>query len=220
MATYQTRFANNFMNTNLPMLEDNSGGAGNNWCSSQWQAKASQMANNIMYYWGLAKDDGTEPKYSYKCNNSYMNLWGLLGGGTIKYYYGVGHAITIYEGRELVNCEEIETLELYALQKKESADLRLTTMSAFGGAAAKNAKIDSRKWQIVYDWAASVRVSSDGINFDSCAEEGLTDVYNEAAAALAADLNKMGKPLDPTLLLGIVGVGVLGSILVINKSIR
>jgi len=217
MSTYQERFEQNFMSTSHPYITDNAGNASGNWCASRWSAKAAKMASDIMYYWGLAKE-GNEPRYPYKCG-SIGNLYGLFGIKT-RYYYGNGYPISVFEAREMIDCEKIETLEIYALTAMESADLRLTTMGSMGGSAAKNAKMDRRKWEIISDWTTSVRGTSDGEGFDTCAEEGLASVYDEAAEALEKDLNKMGKPLDPTLLFALIGGGVLASVLIINKAVR
>jgi hypothetical protein len=217
MSTYQERFEQNFLSLSHDYALDNQGGAKGSWCTSRVNARADFMATNLLYYWGLA--DGGQPKFAFRCAKV-GNLYGLFGIKT-RYYYAKGYPLSIFDTRELGDvCEKLESLELYALNMQESANLRLTTMGTFGGSAAKNAKIDRRKWEVIADFATNAKNASDGVNYDTCAEEGLASVYDAAAAALEKDLNKMDKPLDPTILFALIGGGVLTSILLINKAVR
>lgn len=217
MSTYQERFAQNFMSLTHDYAVDNQGGAKGSWCGSRVNARADFMAYNLLWYWGLA--DGGEPRFAFKCG-SVTNLWGLLPSKT-RYYYSKGYLLSIFDTRQLGDiCEKLESLELYAINMQESANIRVTTMGAFGGAASKNAKIDRRKWEVIADFATNAKNASDGENYDTCAEEGLAQVYTDAADKLQKDLDKLGKPLDPTILFAIIGAGVLTSILLINKAVK
>ena len=84
-----------------------------------------------------------------------------------------------------------------------------------GGAKTRDSYL-----HFIKSFADGVVGSADEGVYDTCAEEGLQQVYDDAAAALQADIDAMDKPLSPMFIFGMIGLGAIGSIFVINKMIK
>ena len=213
-STYQERYDANFLATNFPAVQDNAGNAGSGWCGERIEAKAQQLANVIFWNWGLI--DGLEDtSWCWTCE---LICWNNCS--CKEKYRGLGYELNVFQARDLINCERIESLELLAEEEYQDASKRVRNAGFFGGSTSKNAKIDRRKWQIIKGWAFGVKGSADEGYYDTCAEEGLAQIYDEAAAKLQADIDRMNKPMSPLLIFGLITAGALGSILLINKLVK
>mgnify|MGYP003665013329 CR=1 FL=1 len=213
-SSYIERYEANFLSMDFNAAQDNAGNAGSGWCGERIEAKAQQLANVMMWNWGLI--DGVDSrKWCWNCE--LICLWNC---SCKKNYRGLGYEIDVFKARELINCERMESLQIIAEDEYEDAVNRVYNLSWIGGATRKNAKIDRRKWQIIKSFADGVVGSADEGVFDTCAEEGLQQVYDDAAAALQADIDAMDKPLSPMFIFGMIGLGAIGSIFIINKMIK
>ena len=213
-SSYEERYDANFLTLSFNAAQDNAGNAGSSWCGERIEAKAQQLANVMMWNWGLI--DGQESrKWCWNCE--LVCLWNC---SCKKNYRGLGYELDVFKARELINCERMESLQLICNTEYEEANKRVGDASWVGGSTRKNAKIDRRKWQIIKGWADGVVGSADEGVYDTCAEEGLQQVYDDAAAALQADIDAMGKPLSPMFIFGMITIAAIGSIFVINKMIK
>jgi len=200
---------------NIEEARDNSGNSGSTWCKSRWEAKANQLANNILWKWGFATTGQT--LYYYKCANL-QNLFGLWNYA--KNYKGKGRPISALKARQLVNCEVLENAVLEAGQLYDDAVKRVNSAGMIGGAGAKNAKIDKHKWSVVRSFFLRATLYQDGANYNTCVEEAREDAWRAILAAAQASLDNRPAGISNVQLGGIIMAGTLGSILIVSKFVK
>jgi len=199
------------INFNIEEAQDNAGNAGSGWCKSKWEAKANKLANKILWKWGFAETapDGGKPKYSYDCG-----LFGAKGS-----FYGQGIPISAQKARQTYNCEQLESLVFLVEPEYQRAVERVNNAGLFGGASAKNAKIDKLKWTIVKDFSLRATGYQDG-NFNTCKEQADIDAYNAVLDQGQEYLSARPEGISNGVLAALIGGGALVSILLVNKFVK
>ena len=183
-------------------------GASSTWCDRRRKAKGKYRAYQLMREWGLARNEGE------KC------IRADCGGWSGREYCITSSIINSQEARRLAEqvggskeagCEIIENFYGEALTQKRNAEDMLGTAS---GAAKDNLQIALEKWTLVADWTRAFDkfqggTYDDGTQIDTCDEEGLESLYNDAANDFKKKIDAEGAPLPNSLLIGIVGVSTL-----------
>lgn len=209
-------FPNLDINFNIAEAKDNAGDAGSTWCGSRWEAKANQLANIILWKWGLAKTAESKPLYYYQCANlaNGLGLWNYALN-----YKGKGLPISPKLARETFNCELLEGLALSIEAEFQRAANRVNEAGMLGGSGAKNAKIDKLKWSIVRDFSNRAVVWQDGI-INTCEENANIDAWEEILAAQEASNNSRPEGMSNGVLAAIIGGGSIAMVLVISKFVK
>lgn len=185
------------------------GGASSTWCEHRRNQKGLQRAYQLMLEWGLARAEG---KKTLKAD---------CGGLSGRKYEVTATVINGEEARRLAEevggskeagCEILENMYNEALeQKKEMEEILRGNIS---GKSKDNHQIALRKWTKVSDWLRGYTkfqggTYEDGTQMDTCAEEGLESLYDDAANKFRSKIDEEGAPLPNSLLIGIVGVSTL-----------
>lgn len=204
-------FPNLNIDFNIPEAQDNAGNAGSGWCKSKWEAKANKLANKILWKWGFATTapDGNKPSYRYDCG-----LFGAEG-----FFYGKGIPISAQKARQTYNCEQIESLQFLIEPEYQRAVKRVNNAGLFGGASAKNAKIDKLKWTIVKDFSLRATGYQDG-TINTCIEEANEAAYNAILDQGQEYLSSRPEGISNGVLAALIGGGAMLSILIVNKFVK
>ena len=88
-----------------------------------------------------------------------------------------------------------------------------------------NRQVDSKMWSKVAGWHGDFRyfqggTYEDGSPIDTCTEEGLAYVYDEESDRLQNKIDDLDQPLPNSLLIGLVGAGVLIIGVILYKVIK
>jgi len=184
-------------------------GASSTWCDRRRKAKGKYRAYQLMREWGLARNEG-EKCFRADC-----------GGFSGREYCITSSIINSQEARRLaeevggskeVGCEIIENFYGEALTQKKNIEDALA--GNISGASKDNHQIALEKWTLVADWTRGFDkfqggTYEDGTEMDTCDEEGLESLYDDAANEFKKKIDAEGAPLPNSLLIGIVGVSTL-----------
>ena len=179
------------------------------WCENRRNAKGLERAYQLMLEWGLAKKEG---KKVIKAD---------CGGLSGRKYEITATVINGQEARRLAEqvggskeagCEILENMYFEALEQKR--DMESILGGNIRGKSKDNHQIALRKWTKVANWLRGFTkfqggTYEDGTEMDTCAEEGLESLYDDAANKFRGKIDEEGAPLPNSLLLGIVGVSTL-----------
>lgn len=183
--------------------------ASSTWCENRRNAKGLERAYQLMLEWGLAKKEG---KKVIKAD---------CGGLSGREYEVTATVINGQEARRLAEqvggskeagCEILENMYFEALEQKREMENILG--GNISGKSKDNHQIALRKWTKVSNWLRGFTkfqggTYEDGTEMDTCTEEGLASLYDDAANKFRSKIDEEGAPLPNSLLIGIIGVSTL-----------
>ncbi len=183
--------------------------ASSTWCDRRRKAKGRYRAYQLMLEWGLARNEG-EKCFDAHCSLFNKNREYCISSSIINSQEARRLAEEVGGSKE-VGCEIIENFYGEALTQKKNAEDMLGTAN---GAAKDNLQIALEKWTLVADWTRAFDkfqggTYEDGTEMDTCDEEGLESLYDDAANDFKKKIDAEGAPLPNSLLIGIVGVSTL-----------
>tara|TARA_R110000765_G_scaffold10025_1_gene31229 strand:- start:620 stop:1267 length:648 start_codon:yes stop_codon:yes gene_type:complete len=180
-------------------------GAKGSWCGRKWKKKADQLANEILFHWGLVKETSGVYTGYYKCA-----FWNKSRRYSLK-----GYEVTPEETRAALNCDSIETYRDVAFRLANDASDRCGN-DLFGGKNCKNAKIDEWKWSKVAKHL-QIATSISNNSYETCVEMEAMEDTQATKDALGAILESTPEPMSNGTLALIVGGGSAAMMYVIYK---
>ena len=180
-------------------------GAKGSWCGRKWKKKADQLANQILFHWGLVKETSGVYTGYYKCA-----FWNKSRRYSLK-----GYEVTPEETRAALNCDSIETYRDVAFRLANDASDRCGN-DLFGGKNCKNAKIDEWKWSKVAKHL-QIATSISNNSYETCVEMEAMEDTQATKDALGAILESTPEPMSNGTLALIVGGGSAAMMYVIYK---
>ena len=185
-------------------------GASSTWCDRRRKAKGRYRAYQLMREWGLARNEG-EKCFSARCSFANKNRKYCITSSIINSQEARRLAEEVGGSKE-VGCEIIENFYGEALRQKTNIEDALA--GNISGASKDNHQIALEKWTLVADWTRAFDkfqggTYEDGTEMDTCDEEGLESLYDDAANEFKKKIDAEGAPLPNSLLIGIVGVSTL-----------
>ena len=180
-------------------------GAKGSWCGRKWKKKADQLANQILFHWGLVKETSGVYTGYYKCA-----FWNKSRRYSLK-----GYEVTPEETRAALNCDSIETYRDVAFRLANKAADRCGN-DLFGGKNCKNAKIDEWKWSKVAKHL-QIATSISNNSYETCVEMEAMEDTQATKDALGAILESTPEPMSNGTLALIVGGGSAAMMYVIYK---
>lgn len=204
------------INMNIPEAQS-SDFAKATWCGEKWGAKGQQLANIILWKWGFVDNVENPPEYEYKCA-----IWNPK-----RKFRGKGVPMSAQKVRQTYpDCETLEGIKnIVGIELTDAIGDLTTGIGIFGGASAKNKKIDKLKWKIVNKFfsqalAWSGGQYSNGEYIDTCFQEGRVEAWEEILAYGQERFENRPEGISNETMAQIIGVGVLSSILVISKLVK
>ena len=180
-------------------------GAKGSWCGRKWKKKADQLANEILFHWGLVKETSGVKTGYYKCA-----FWNKSRRYSLK-----GYEVTPEETRAALNCDSIETYRDVAFRLANDASDRCGN-DLFGGKNCKNAKIDEWKWSKVAKHL-QIATSISNNSYETCVEMEAMEDTQATKDALGAILESTPEPMSNGTLALIIGGGSAAMMYVIYK---
>jgi len=175
------------------------------WCGRKWKKKADQLANQILFHWGLVEEESGVNTGYYKCA-----FWNKSRRYSLK-----GYEVTPEQTRAALVCDSIESYRDLAYELANDATKRCGN-DLFGGKTCKNAKIDEMKWDIVGNHLKIAAKLSNN-NYETCFEMEVLEDNQATKDALAAILDSTPEPMSNGTLALIVGGGSAAMMYTIYK---
>ena len=199
--------------------------AGRNWCKQRKVAKGNYRAYQLLREWGFARQTGTETCFDGQCGN--YDIWNsdrvyCINSNIINAQEARRLAVEFADGDKERACEIIENMYGEAIEQHKRVVGELDDAK---GSEIDNLEIAKHKWGVVKDYMRAFRMFQggtyeDGEVMDTCPEEGIQYIYDEAGDRFQSKIDEEGAPIPDSLLIGLIGAGTILLSVIIYRVTR